>query len=113
VKRALAICCVAFALSGCMTAEQQQAKRLHDMDASDDAYCRQKADGTVSYEQCRKNVLQLRQAAMASPGAGANDMGGAMKEAGARLQALSPPPPGPPTVCQSTPWVGGVRTTCQ
>jgi hypothetical protein len=87
------ICCIALALSGCMTAQEQQAQAVQRMDASNDAYCRKRADGTVTYDQCRKNLMQLRQAAITGPGAGADDMGGAMKEAGARLQALSPPPP--------------------
>jgi hypothetical protein len=101
---------MALALSGCMTAQERQAQALHNMDASDDAYCRKQADGTVSYEQCRKNLLQLRQANTAAPSAGTVDVGGAMQRAGAALQATSPPQP---TVCQSTPWAGGVRTTCQ
>jgi hypothetical protein len=88
-----------------MTAQGRQAQA---MDASDDAYCRKRADSTVAYDQCRK--MQLRQAAKANPGAGTVDVGGAMQQAGAHLQTLSPPPP---TVCTSAPWLNGVRTTCQ
>jgi hypothetical protein len=29
------------------------------MDASDDEYCRKKADSTVSYDQCRKNPIVM------------------------------------------------------
>ena len=64
----LAICCMALALSGCMTAQEQQAQAIQRMDASDDAYCRQRADGTVTYDQCRKNLMQLRQATLARGG---------------------------------------------
>ena len=31
-----------------MTAQERQAQALHNMDASDDAYCRKQADGTVA-----------------------------------------------------------------
>jgi hypothetical protein len=101
---------MALALSGCMTAQERQAQAVHNMDASDDAYCRKQADGTVTYDQCRKNLMQLRQAGAANAGAGTVDIAGPMQQAGAHLQALSPPPP---TVCTSTPWLNGVRTTCQ
>ena len=40
------------------------------------------------------------------------NVGTSMREAGAALQGISPPPP-PVTNCMSTPWAGGVRTTCQ
>jgi hypothetical protein len=46
-----------FALSGGMTAQERQAQALQSMDASDDAYCRKKADSTVTYDQCRKNRI--------------------------------------------------------
>jgi hypothetical protein len=112
VKLGIAICCVAFTLTGCMTAQEQQAQAIQRMDASDDAYCRKQADSTVTYDQCRKNLMQLRHTAMAGAGAGTVDLGSSMKQAGASLQALSPPPAAP-TVCTNTPWAGGVRTTCQ
>jgi hypothetical protein len=108
VKLGIAIGCVAFALTGCMTARERQAQAIHNMDASDDAYCRKQANSPVNYDQGRKNLMQLRQAALAKNG----DLGTSMKQAGASLQALSPPPAAP-TVSTSTPWVGGGRTTCQ
>ncbi len=46
-----------------MTAQERQAQAIQNTDASDDAYCRKQADGTVTYDQCRKNLMQLRQAA--------------------------------------------------
>jgi hypothetical protein len=95
-----------------MTAQEQKAQAIQRVDASDDVYCRKRADGTVTYDQCRKNLLQLRQAALANPGAGTVDIAGPMQQAGAALQGISPPPP-PVTNCMSTPWAGGVRTTCQ
>ncbi len=110
MKRAFVFCWIALAVSGCMTAQERQAQAIQKMDTSDDAYCRQKADATVTYDQCRRNLMQLRQSAMAGAGAGSVDVGSSMKQAGAYLQGVSPPPP---TVCTSTPWVGGVRTTCQ
>ena len=94
-----------------MTAQERQAQAIQNMDASDDAYCRKRADSTVTYDQCRKNLMQLRQAALAG-GAGTVDVGSSMRQAGAALQGISPPPP-PITNCMSTPWAGGVRTTCQ
>ena len=118
----LTICCIALALSGCMTAQERQAQAIQNMDASDDAYCRKRADSTVTYDQCRKNLMQLRQAEAANNAANAartaaavDGMAAGMQQAGAYLQAASPPPPPPrpPTNCMSTPWAGGVRTTCQ
>jgi hypothetical protein len=53
----------------CMTAQERQAQLIQGMDASDDAYCRKRADSTVTYDQCRKNLMQLRQATLAG-GAG-------------------------------------------
>jgi hypothetical protein len=61
VKRGVAICAIAFALSGCMTAQEPQTAQ--NMDASDDAYCRKQADSSVNYDQCRKSIMQQRQAA--------------------------------------------------
>jgi len=90
-----------------MTAQERQAQAIQNTDASDDAYCRKQADGTVTYDQCRKNLLQLRQTTMAGAGAGTVDVGSSMRQAGAALQAVSPPPP-PMTNCMSTPWAGGV-----
>jgi hypothetical protein len=109
-RRIFALCWIALALSGCMTARERQAQAIQNMDASDDAYCRKQADRTVNYDQCRKNLMQLRQAAVV--GAGAVDVGNSMKQAGAYLQSASSPPSAP-TVCTSTPWAGSVRTTCQ
>jgi hypothetical protein len=92
--------------------KKRQAQAIQRMDASDDAYCRKQADSTVTYDQCRKNLMQLRHTAMAGASAGTVDLGSSMKEAGASPQALSPPPAAP-TVGKSTPSAGGVRTTCQ
>ena len=39
-----------------MTAQERQAQAIQNMDASDDAYCRKRADSTVTYDQCRKNL---------------------------------------------------------
>lgn len=113
VKRTVAICSLAIALSGCMTAQERYAQAIQKMDASDDVYCRKQADNvTVTYDQCRERLIRLRQAAMAGAGAAASvDVGSSMRQAGAYLQAINPPPM--PTVCTSTPWVGGIRTTCQ
>ena len=97
-----------------MTAQERQAQAIQKMDASDDAYCRKQADNVnVTYDQCRERLIRLRQAAMAGAGAAASvDVGSSMRQAGAYLQAVSPPPP-MPTVCTSAPWAGGIRTTCQ
>jgi hypothetical protein len=62
VKR-FTVSCIALALSGCMTAQERQAQAIQNMDASDNVYCRKQADGTATYDQCRKNLMQLRQAA--------------------------------------------------
>jgi hypothetical protein len=48
-----------------MTAQERQAQAIQNMDASDDTYCRKQADGTATYDECRKNVMQPRQAALA------------------------------------------------
>jgi hypothetical protein len=56
VKSGIVACWLALALSGCMTDEQQQAKALHEMDTGDDAFYRRKADATVTYDPCRKNL---------------------------------------------------------
>jgi hypothetical protein len=85
-ERRIIICALAFALAGCMTAQERQAQAIQKMDASDDAYCRKQADGVhVTYERCRQNLIQLRQAAMQTPGAGTVDLGSSMKQAGAYL----------------------------
>jgi hypothetical protein len=59
----MAICWIALALAGCVTAQEPQAQAVQNFDASDDAYCRKQADSTVNYDQCRKNLMQQRQAA--------------------------------------------------
>jgi hypothetical protein len=65
-----------------MTAQERQAQAIQNMDASDDAYCRKRAVSTVTYDQCRKNLMQLRQAALAG-GGGTVDVGSSMRQAGA------------------------------
>jgi hypothetical protein len=62
----MAICWIALALSGCMTGQEPQAQAVQNIDASDDAYCRKLADSTVSYDQCRKSLMQQWQAANSS-----------------------------------------------
>ena len=76
-----------------MTAQERQAQAIQNMDASDDAYCRKRADSTVTYDQCRKNLMQLRQAEAASNAANAartaaavDGMATGMQQAGAYLQ---------------------------
>jgi len=66
VKRGTAICCIAFALSGCTAAQQPLAQASQNVEASDDAYCRKQADNAANYDQCRKNLMQQRQAANTS-----------------------------------------------
>lgn len=61
MKRGIAICWIAFALSGCLTAEPPQTAQ--NMDASDDAYCRKQTDSSVNYDQCRQSLSRQRQAA--------------------------------------------------
>lgn len=64
MKRGVAICWIAFALSGCsMAVPEPQAQTAQNMDASDDAYCRKQTDSAVNYDQCRKSLMQTRQAA--------------------------------------------------
>jgi hypothetical protein len=67
----------------------------------------------VSATQQRNNAngvvaAQQEAAAASAMQARANSL----QQAGAALQAIGAPPT-PTTTCMSTPWAGGVRTTCQ
>lgn len=112
-------CVIALMLAGCVTAQEREAQAARNIDMQDDAYCRQQVaklpNADAAYSQCRQRLLQARQIdaqkAQASAAAVSN-FGRSLQQAGAALQAASPPPP-QPTNCTSMPWAGGVKTTCQ
>jgi hypothetical protein len=119
VQRLIVICAVAMTLTGCTTRQEREAQVARNIDTQDDIYCRKQASHTpnaaTAYAQCRQRLLQVRQAdaqnaAMSAASMPPANVGNSIQQAGVALQAINPPPP---TTCTSTPWVGGIRTTCQ
>ncbi len=74
------------------------------------AQARADANSELQQRQNAKGAVYAQQAAAAAvmQQATANSL----QRAGAALQSINPPPAAM-TTCMSTPWAGGVRTTCQ
>jgi hypothetical protein len=85
VKFAIAMALVALALAGCVSSEQ-----VTQMQQEDDAACRN-VPGR-EYNGCMRQRMAYRQLAVQQQAAAARDFGNRLQQAGAALQAASPPP---------------------
>lgn len=112
----------ALLLSGCVSTEEAAARRAAEAQAarsSREARCSSFGyqRGTPDYSHCLESMyVQDQQAAAAEA---ANDearrerIGRSLRQAGAALQAASPPPPSPAVVhCNTMPMGPGTTTTC-
>ena len=116
-REPIALSIVALLLCGCLTAQEQQAEQARKIDAQDDAHCRQQvapaSSSDPAYGECRQRLAQIRQAAIQNDMATAQalqGLGTSMQQAGAWLQAASPPPPITCTT-RPAPFPGGMSTT--